>query len=220
MNIKIKLTLESADDIKSLLASGLCTPVQIANAGGLELTTDDSVILPGWWANDGNQEVHYPDALSGEEAAQEYMDGCDWPEPEEEDADEDGNGQSVSADAGSLSIYAWRVCIDSDGDESECDGEDHDIDYPVDHEKMIRSVAGDNSCGDSPDDHHWIDEEDGVRGHGGTATSVRMRCRDCGLRRLEYSAGSQRNPGQASESVEYSWEHEESEEEEAEEDES
>jgi len=220
MNIKIELTLQSADDIKSLLVCCLCTPVRIANAGGLELTEDNSVILPGWWADDGNQEVHYPDADSGAEAAQEYMDGCDWPAHEEECADEDGNGQSAKSGAGSLSIRAWRVCLDIDGDESECDSEWHDIDYPVDHEKMIRSVAGDNSCGDSPDDHFWIDEEDGVRGHGGTATSVRMRCRDCGLRRLEYSAGSQRNPGQASESVEYSWEWEESEEDEAEEDES
>jgi len=207
MKITIDVTI---DHIPALLAGGVVTPEQIAKAGNLEMTTTNEVIMPGWWADDGNQEVHYPDADSGAEAAQEYMDGCDWPEPEEEESDEDGNGQSVSADAGSLSIRAWRVCIDSDGDESECDSEWHDIDYPVDHAKMIRSVAGEGSCGDSPDDHYWIDEENGVRGLGGTATSVRMRCRDCGLRRLEYSAGSQRNAGQASESVEYSWEHEES----------
>ena len=56
-----------------------------------------------------------------------------------------------------------------------------------------------------PDGHEYDtdDEFGGVRSCGGTAISVLTTCEHCGLQRTEYSAGSQRNPGEPEESVSY-----------------
>src|SRR5690606_4530398 len=37
-----------------------------------------AILLPGWFADDGNAEIHYPSAESGEAAAKEYVEGGDW----------------------------------------------------------------------------------------------------------------------------------------------
>lgn len=37
--------------------------------------------IPGWFANDGNCEVHYPDARGGLAAATRYVKEGDWNEP-------------------------------------------------------------------------------------------------------------------------------------------
>jgi hypothetical protein len=83
---------------------------------------DDTVvlILPGWVAHDGNAEVEYTGAESGEEAANLYVDGGDW-------------GESDKTEW--ISVYAWRraVALDMDGDLVELTllRDEHTIEIPT-----------------------------------------------------------------------------------------
>src|SRR5690606_20757109 len=66
-----------------------CTVTTVAELGSeydIDIVDDiDAVIgaapalvLPGWYADDGNAEIHIPDADSGEDAARQYVEGGDW----------------------------------------------------------------------------------------------------------------------------------------------
>lgn len=105
---------------------------------------------------------------------------------------------------GARVVVSWQI-LDPDGDEHAC-GEVA-IDIPPDHEALIRRAVGSSSsaqagcCGLDPDDHEWTSEGEGgcdsnpgVWSLGGTSMSFACHCRDCGLRRADYSTGSQCNP--------------------------
>src|SRR5690606_7646699 len=53
-------------------------------------------LLPGWFADDGNAEIHIPDADSGEDAARQYVDGGDWGERDRTDW---------------VDVWAWRRAL-------------------------------------------------------------------------------------------------------------
>ena len=77
-------------------------------AAKLNLSTVDTgectaVLLPAWWADDGNQPVEFPAALDAEEAAQEYVDGGEW---------------RVSSTTRWLDIHTWQYALGLD-DEGE-----------------------------------------------------------------------------------------------------
>lgn len=64
--------------LSSLIDSGIAL-AEAAQRLGLEYDADDDcVYLPGWLADDGNAEVAYPHATSGEDAAQQYVEDGDW----------------------------------------------------------------------------------------------------------------------------------------------
>lgn len=116
-----------------------CTPDGLDWGYGVEPAEGAPVFLvPGWMADDGNCEVHYPDAESGREAAQEYVDGGDW-----------GDRSATFW----ITVHAWQECrsvnaqgemitghyardshtIAVDPDEPAC-AEDHDHEWASDHE--------------------------------------------------------------------------------------
>lgn len=163
-----------------------------------------AVTLPGWTADDGNAEVKYSSAESAREACEEYVSGGDWGD-----------------DGGSVRVSAWRTMYVYRGTDDRVtvereEEESHDIDVPTDHAALIRDAAridgyeSADVCGVDPDDHDWtsegeggLDENPGVWSIGGTAIVVREHCRRCGLHRRVHYAGSQRNPGEASETYTY-----------------
>lgn len=72
------------------------------------------------------------------------------------------------------------------------------------HDALIREAGGDPDC-----DHEWssegeggCDENPGVWSTGGTSMTFQSHCTKCGLRRTEYTTGSQHNPGEH-DTVEY-----------------
>jgi hypothetical protein len=54
------------------VAEHLCLDIVQADDG------EEMIAEDGWYADDGNAEVHYEDAQSGKEAAELYADGGDW----------------------------------------------------------------------------------------------------------------------------------------------
>lgn len=77
------------------------------------------------------------------------------------------------------------------------------------HEHLIKEAAGTAGCGTSPDDHDWTSEGEGgcsenpgVWSTGGTSMRFATHCRVCGLKRVQCTTGSQRNPGEH-DTVEY-----------------
>lgn len=149
------------------------------------------VILPGWYADDGNCEVHCPHADSGRDAAEEYVSDGEWGD-----------------DGGSVEVRAWRVRHYIGTDDALHIDEDHEsdwhtVDLEPDHGYLISSAAGRATiCGTDPDDHDWTregeggcDANPGVWSLGGTAMHFVAHCRGCGLTRKVTDPGSQRNPG-------------------------
>jgi hypothetical protein len=61
---------------------------------GLDLD-DDALVGPGWYADDGNYPVWYPDAQSAHDAAQSYVTGADW-------------GHDDGPPTCTIVCYAWR----------------------------------------------------------------------------------------------------------------
>lgn len=138
----------------------------------------------GWYADDGNAEVHFPDASSGREAAEEYVAEGDW-----------GERTKTSW----VRVYAWRGergtdlaeetrethTIEIEPDEPECSHDDgHDWQSPVE------IVGG-------------IESNPGVRGHGGGVV-VDECCVRCGCRRTTDTWAQDRDTGeQGLTSVEY-----------------
>lgn len=94
------------------------------------------------------------------------------------------------------SVRVWWELMDEDGDEVDRGSED--VDVEPDHSSLIRAAGGSADC-----DHDWtaegeggLKENPGVWSVGGTAMVFHTHCRHCGLKRIERSTGSQRNPGE------------------------
>lgn len=176
------------------IRAGITTPELLAEWMGVDLVEDCLVPRCGYYADDGNATVEYPDAESGDEAAASYVTDGDW-----------------GSDGGSIEVRTWRRGIDADGDSVDVEEESHTVDIPVDHSALIQSAAGRDTeiCGTDPDDHDWtsegeggLSENPGVWAGSGTSMTVASHCRCCGLHRIENHTGSQRDPGE-SDTVQY-----------------
>src|SRR5690606_16969532 len=55
-----------------------------------------ALLLPSWFADDGNAEIYIPDADSGECAARQYVEGGDWGERRRTDW---------------VDVWAWRRAL-------------------------------------------------------------------------------------------------------------
>lgn len=190
--------MDLEDAIKYLLANGHTTTEKLCEAiTGVELV-EGCVVIDGapWIADDGNQEVEYDNSeYSSKAAATDYVESGDY-------------GSELS---GSVKVTVWRNGIDADGDDCKVDEKSFSIDLAeaLDHGPAIRAAMGDDSCGDSPDDHDWtsegeggLKENPGVWSLGGTTFLFKSHCRKCGVHRTTTDPGSQRNPGQGK-TVEY-----------------
>lgn len=151
------------------------TPQAIAEALGLDCYGDgdashDVVALPGYWADDGNCPVEYPDAESGREAAEQYVADGDW-------------GDESRTETDYHHLRYWRVALYLHEGEV-CEAEDIDADSC-----RVTSEPPVPPCVDGTDDHDWqspswlggCDENPGVWGHGGGVVchEVCLRC-GCG----------------------------------------
>src|SRR5690606_32574639 len=138
-----------------------------------------AVLVPGWFADDGNAEVYYQNAESGEDAASEYVEGGDW-------------GERTSTDW--IDVWAWRraYALDEDGEvvTLTLDRERHTIELPPDEPECSEGRA-----------HEW--HERGVRGHGGGVIITEV-CAHCGRYRIIDTWAQRRDTGeQGLRAVEY-----------------
>lgn len=130
------------------------------------------VMLPGWSADDGNARVEYPDAETGEQAAQDYVDEGDW-------------GQSNETSW--VSVSAWRtgyVLSDAEAEEVLC--------LQIDLMRHTTEIAPDEPQCEDGREHDWrspydvvggIEENPGVYGHGGGVIITEV-CTHCGAYRV------------------------------------
>jgi hypothetical protein len=136
------------------------------------IAEDDSIacLLPGWVADDGNQEIEYPTADTAAEAAAEYVADGDW-----------GDG------GGFAEIMTWRTCYSVDG---AGDVAKHRI-YEETH--TLQCPSGENVEPDCADghEHEWrspysvvggLKENPGVWGNGGGVKCTEV-CAHCGTYR-------------------------------------
>jgi hypothetical protein len=149
----------------SAIADGIETVESVSQKTGWPIIEDCVVPAPGTWhADDGNAEITV-ECATGQEAAQEYVDGGEW-------------GETTRTDW--IHVYAWRVGINEDGELVRVDNEKHRIELEPEAP----------SCVDGGDEHDWqapyeivggIEENPGVSGNGGGVimTEVCMRC-GCG----------------------------------------
>ena len=139
------------------------------------------VVLPGWFADDGNAEIHIPDADSGEDAARQYVEGGDWGDRSETvwidvwawrrgfALDEDGRVITIEMDRA-------RHTIELEPEEPECEHADgHDWQSPYE-------VLG--GCRSNP----------GVWGHGGGVV-IREVCAHCGMYRITDTWATDKSSG-------------------------
>lgn len=129
--------------------------------------------------------------------------------PAEQDiADAIDRGETSGAEIIDGIEYRWEIIPETREDirdAVEIDSDYVTVEIEPNHEVLIGNAtrwAGDRSCGLDPNDHDWTsegeggcDENPGVWSVGGTAMEFASHCRTCGLRRNEYTCGSQRNPG-------------------------
>jgi hypothetical protein len=146
----------------------------LAQALGLDLVEEDdceesfdgkAVLLAGWFADDGNCEVASPDAKSGKEAAQEYVDEGDW-------------GESTETWWHNVAAYRKGYALSDDGEVEEI------VAYHDTH--TVEAEPDEPSC-EGGEEHDWSDGGDefgGVRGNKGGVT-ITHDCTRCGLRRVE-----------------------------------
>lgn len=156
---------------------------------------DGIVVECGDEDEDEDDESHsFTYRVAGES---EELDADDMDEAvsEAEDLCRDGDWGEEGA-----SIEVTVIEYDADGDE--VDRRDFTVEIEPNHSEMISRATRGAGCGDDPDDHDWTSEGEGgcrenpgVWATGGTSMMFRSHCRTCGLRRTEYSCGSQRNPG-------------------------
>lgn len=160
--------------------------------GAYSTPADDAVvvIMPGWIADDGNAEVEYPEAESGDEAAEEYVDSGDW-----------GEVETTSW----ITVRAWRVgyLIDADGDV---------VEVTIDRDSHTITLNPDEPECDGDHDHEWLSpysvlgglkENPGVWGHGG-GVRIKTVCAHCGKYRVSDSwAQNPENGVQGLDSVAY-----------------
>jgi hypothetical protein len=140
-----------------------------------------------WDEGGAEEEIESDDEPTRQEAERECR---EWYSGNCGDYDFDAHGARV--------VVCWQI-LDPEG--AEQDYGQVEIDIPPDHEALIRDEAGDRGCGIDPDDHDWTSEGEGgcdsnpgVWATGGTSMSISCHCRCCGLRRMDYSTGSQCNP--------------------------
>lgn len=150
----------------------------VAERHGLT-TTDDYegdadghvIVLPGWMADDGNAEVEYPDASSGHEAAQEYVDGGDW-------------GEAATSTQW-VDVWAWQTGIGLD------EGGGEVVYVRVGRESHTIEIEPEEPDCIEGHDHQWcaphrivggIKENPGVWVHGGGAV-IHEVCPLCGCGR-------------------------------------
>lgn len=165
----------TADQIASILASGALSPKDVVDLVDDSELVDDCVVLDPsiYHVDDGNAEMEY-EVESGEDAAQEYVDGGDW-------------GDETKTRW--ITVRTWRNAIDSDGDACEVDDESHTIAIEPEEPEC---------CGD---EHCWTDGS--VRGHGGGVTH-HYYCRICGCGKVTDTWAHNPETGeQGLESVEY-----------------
>jgi hypothetical protein len=116
-----------------------------------------------------------------------------------------GELKNVATDTTPLSAMAALIAaIPSDAEAEEIIAEEYlDVAIEPDHGgKIAAATRGEQTCGNSPDDHDWTAdgeggcrENPGVWSRGGTIMTFSTHCRKCGLHRLERTVGTQRNPG-------------------------
>lgn len=149
------------------------------------------VILPGFVADDGNAEVEYPDAKTGEAAAQQYVSDGDW-----------GEVESTCW----IKVWAWRVgyALDEDGDP---------VTLRIDRDcHTVTLDPEEPDCTDDHAGHNWrsphsvlggIKENPGVWGNGG-GVIIREVCAHCGVYRETDTWAQDRETGeQGLRSVQY-----------------
>jgi hypothetical protein len=175
----------TADQIHGRLTEGE-DPVQIAASLSLDTATDYeivgqrwrpegtpvAVLLPGWCADDGNCEVKYPDADTGEEAAREYVETGDW-----------GEGATTTT---WIHVRAWRA-----GYVLREDGEILEV-LLGEKSHSVEIEPEEPSCPSEEGQHDWqsphelvgggIVDNPGVRGHG-PGTISKEACVRCGATR-------------------------------------
>ncbi len=132
---------------------------------------NDTTPEAGWYADDGNAAVHYPDATSSTEAARAYVDGGDW-----------GDGQESFA----LRVHTWRQGTDEDGDEVRLDEGSHLIVVHPDEPEC--PVGGEHQWSDDFELVGGITENPGVWSSGGCGIRTLYVCTLCGLGRHRTSA--------------------------------
>ncbi len=133
--VEREITIDT-DDYRSIaqaIRDKITTPELMAAINGWNLI-DDSIVQPGWYADDGNKESYHKSAHDGAEAAQDYVKGGDW--------DDVG---------GAVQMRVWRKGIDSDGDQTQVEVEHHLIDLPVDENVLVKDVAISDRSFDSRD---------------------------------------------------------------------
>lgn len=161
-----------------------CTVTTVAELGS-EYDIDTAVIgaapailLPGWFANDGNAEIHIPDADSGEDAAWQYVEDGEW-------------GERTRTDW--IDVWAWRRAYALDDGEVvtlALDRECHTIELPPDEPDCSEGCA-----------HDW--HERGVHGHGGGVIITEV-CAHCARYRVTDTWAQRRDTGeQGLRAVEY-----------------
>ena len=157
--------------IKRLLAGEAASTIARSFSLSTRIVQDGTaILLPGWIADDGNCEITYPNATSGDEAAREYGDGYDWGE---------------YAETFWLTVWAWRVGVVRD--------ERGDV-YAVEIDRDSYTIAIDPdepACLDG-ENHDWqspheivggIESNPGVWGHGGGVVITEC-CVRCGCARI------------------------------------
>jgi len=113
-----------------------------------------AILLPGWFADDGNAEDYFPDAEDGRAAAREYVEGGDWGELNRTDW---------------VDVWAWRraLALDEDG---------RVITIEMDRARHTIEIEPEEpDC--THDEHDW--HEWRVRGHGG-GVEITEVCAHCG----------------------------------------
>lgn len=167
---------------------------------GLDISTDHdgawcdtpAVLLPGYRADDGNAEVVYVDAASGEEAAQEYVDTGEW-------------GDDRERETIWIRVETWRagLAVDEDGDVIEVRAEEESHEIELDPEEPECS---------HDEGHDWqtpyellggLRENPGCWGHGAGIVQHEV-CMRCGCGRTTDTWAQDPNTGaQGLEAVKY-----------------
>lgn len=177
-----------ADLIKALPRGISIDDCTITTCGALrvefdvdECVDDDApaIMLPGWYADDGNAEIHIPDADSGEDAARQYVEGGDW-------GDERTRTDWVD-------VWAWRRALVLD------DGQVITID--LDQARHTIEIEPEEPECEHADGHDW--HEWRVCGHGG-GVIIKEVCAHCARYRIHDTWAQRPDTGeQGLESVEY-----------------
>lgn len=190
MNIK--------DTVEEYLTKGYAVGDVVAQLGlfvsddvDLAISCDGPcVVLPGFFANDGNAEVEYPLAESGGKAARQYVEDGDWAE---------------SKETMWFNICTWQrgLMLDENGEviEVECNKDTYIIDLDP-KEPECCSEAGHNWC--SPHSVvRGLHENPGVFAHGG-GVIINEVCKHCGVyRRIDTWAQNPENGMQGLISTKY-----------------